>query len=157
VASPEQRKFGMDKRDSLTSQCKNCKVRNWCNGGCPKDRFALSKDGEPGHNYLCAGLEKFFMHTGPTFNVMVQLLKQGHAPADIMETVAVMDEKRGPYALCACGSGKKFRFCHGDNSPSMLFSGVGPVTAAAKPSQLASVQADSISREIPSLTISDNS
>ena len=157
VASPEQRKFGMDKRDSLTAQCKSCKVRNWCNGGCPKDRFALSKDGEPGHNYLCAGLEKFFMHTGPSFNVMVQLLKQGHAPADIMETIAVLDEKRGPYALCACGSGKKFRFCHGDKSASMLFSGVGPVSAAAKSPQLASVQADSISRAIPSFTVTDNS
>ena len=67
VASPEQRKFGEDKRDTLTAQCRGCKVRNWCNGGCPKDRFAISRDGEPGQNYLCAGLEHFFMHTGPTF------------------------------------------------------------------------------------------
>ena len=59
VASPEQRKFGEDKRDTLTAQCRSCKVRNWCNGGCPKDRFALSRDGEPGQNYLCAGLEHF--------------------------------------------------------------------------------------------------
>ncbi len=66
VASPEQRRFGEDKRELLTAQCRSCKVRNWCNGGCPKDRFALSRDGEPGQNYLCAGLELFFMHTGPT-------------------------------------------------------------------------------------------
>jgi uncharacterized protein len=84
VASPEQRKFGQDKRDTLTAQCRNCNVRNWCNGGCQKDRFALSKDGEPGHNYLCAGLEAFFMHTGPTFNVMAQLLRKGRAPSEVM-------------------------------------------------------------------------
>ena len=88
VASPAQRKFGQDKRDTLTAQCRGCKVRNWCNGGCPKDRFALSRDGEPGQNYLCPGLELFFTHTGPTFNVMVQLLRQGRAPADVMAWVA---------------------------------------------------------------------
>ena len=64
IASPEQRKFGDYKRDSLTKQCQNCKVRHLCNGGCPKDRFVLSRDGEPGQNYLCSGLELFFMHTG---------------------------------------------------------------------------------------------
>ncbi len=115
VASPEQRKFGMDKRDSLTKQCRECKVRNWCNGGCPKDRFALSRDGEAGHNYLCSGLELFFMHVGPTFNVMAQLLRQGHAPAVVMETIATLDEKRGPDHACPCGSGTPFSSCHGNN------------------------------------------
>jgi uncharacterized protein len=64
VASPQQREFGDAKRETLTAQCRSCKVKHWCNGGCPKDRFALSRDGEPGHNYLCAGLERFFMHAG---------------------------------------------------------------------------------------------
>jgi uncharacterized protein len=117
VASPEQRKFGMDKRDTLTKQCQQCKVRNWCNGGCPKDRFALSRDGEAGHNYLCPGLEHFFMHVGPTFNVMAQLLRQGHAPAVVMETIATMDQKRGPDHACPCGSGTSFSSCHGSSKP----------------------------------------
>ena len=130
VASDEQRKFGDAKRDTLTKQCQSCKVRNWCNGGCPKDRFALSKDGEPGHNYLCAGLERFFMHTGPTFHVMAQLFQKGHAPADVMETVTALDAKRDPYATCPCGSGKKFRFCHGDKAPASTFTGVDRAGAA---------------------------
>ena len=113
VASPEQRKFGDDKRDALTAQCRGCKVRNWCNGGCPKDRFALSKDGEPGQNYLCPGLELFFTHTGPAFSVMAQLFRNGRAPADVMAWIAVEDAKRGPFQPCACCSGKKFRSCHG--------------------------------------------
>ncbi|MCA3069449.1 MAG: anaerobic sulfatase maturase [Rhodocyclaceae bacterium] len=126
VASPEQRRFGQGKRDSLTQQCQTCKVRNWCNGGCPKDRFALSKDGEPGQNYLCAGLEKFFMHTGPTFNVMAQLYRKGHPPAEVMTSIAALDARRDAYQPCPCGSGSKFRFCHGDRDPKTPFSGVEP-------------------------------
>ena len=131
VASSEQRQFGQGKRDSLTQQCQTCKVRNWCNGGCPKDRFALSKDGEPGQNYLCAGLEKFFMHTGPTFNVMAQLYRKGHPPAEVMNSIAALDARRDAYQPCPCGSGSKFRFCHGDRDPKTPFSGVEPVAPQA--------------------------
>lgn len=131
VASSEQRQFGQGKRDSLTQQCQTCKVRNWCNGGCPKDRFALSKDGEPGQNYLCAGLEKFFMHTGPTFNVMAQLYRKGHPPAEVMTSIAALDARRDAYQPCPCGSGSKFRFCHGDRDPKTPFSGVEPVAPQA--------------------------
>ena len=114
VASPEQRKFGQDKLDSLTAQCRNCEVRSLCNGGCPKDRFALSRDGEAGQNYLCAGLELFFKHTRPAMQEMALLLRQRRAPAEIMAATAAEDERRGPYQPCPCGSGRKFKFCHGD-------------------------------------------
>jgi len=40
VALPQQRTFGLDKRDTLTQFCRDCDVRVACNGGCPKDRFA---------------------------------------------------------------------------------------------------------------------
>lgn len=121
VASPQMRKFGADKRDTLTEQCQRCEVRFLCNGGCPKDRFAQSKDGEPGHNYLCPGLELFFVHTHPTMRIMGQLLKNGRAPADVMAWLADKDAKRGPYQPCPCGSGRKFRFCHGDRDPAYPF------------------------------------
>jgi uncharacterized protein len=114
VASPEQRKFGQDKLDTLTAQCRNCEVRSLCNGGCPKDRFALSRDGEAGQNYLCAGLELFFKHTRPAMQEMARLLQQRRAPAEIMAATAAEDERRGPYQPCPCGSGRKFRFCHGE-------------------------------------------
>jgi len=118
VASPQMRKFGNYKRDTLTRQCRECDVRFLCNGGCPKDRFALSKDGEPGQNYLCAGLELFFTHTRPLMGVMGQLLKRGRAPADVMLWVKAEDDKRDPYSPCPCGGGRKFKFCHGDKVPS---------------------------------------
>ena len=124
IASPEQRKFGDDKRATLTKQCISCEVRPLCNGGCPKDRFTLSRDGEPGQNYLCAGLELFFKHTRPAMRTMGQAIQRGRMAADVMAGTAAADEQRGPYAPCPCGSGAKFRFCHGAKAPASPFGGV---------------------------------
>ena len=121
VASAQMRKFGDDKRDTLTQQCRNCEVRPLCNGGCPKDRFALSKDGEAGQNYLCPGLELFFTHTRPMMNIMAELVRRRRAPAEIMAWLAGEDAKRGPYVPCPCGNGRKFKFCHGEKSPASPF------------------------------------
>jgi len=122
VASAQQRKFGDDKRDLLTAQCQGCEVKHLCNGGCPKDRFALSRDGEPGQNYLCEGLELFFKHTRPAMQTMRQLLQRNRPPSDVMALTATDDAKAGPYASCPCLSGKKFRFCHGERAPQSPFS-----------------------------------
>jgi uncharacterized protein len=113
VASPQQRKFGLDKRDALTRQCRDCEVRTLCNGGCPKERFALAQDGEPGHNYLCAGLYRFFTHTRPAMQRMAQLYAGGRRPAEVTDQLRDEDRRRDAYAPCPCGSGTKFRFCHG--------------------------------------------
>lgn len=94
VASPVQRKFGDDKRDTLTAQCQRCDVRPLCHGGCPKDRFVLSRDGEPGQNYLCAGLELFFKHTLPAMRAMGQLIQQRRYPAELMARIAADDARR---------------------------------------------------------------
>jgi serine-type anaerobic sulfatase-maturating enzyme len=124
MAKPQQRQFGLDKLETLTAQCRGCAVRHLCHGGCPKDRFVLSREGEPGQNYLCAGLELFFTHTAPAFAAMAQLLQQDRAPSDVMAAVAAADAKRDPYSPCPCGSGEKFRFCHGPKASPSPFTGV---------------------------------
>jgi len=113
VTSAQQKKFGLDKRDSLTAQCRNCEVKRLCNGGCPKDRFVTSRDGEPGHNYLCAGLELFYKHTQPAMNIMAERLRQGRRAAEVMQWVNAQDAKRGRNDRCPCGNGRKFKHCHG--------------------------------------------
>ena len=130
VASAQQRKFGDDKRDSLTAQCQSCPVRQLCHGGCPKDRFAASRDGEPGQNYLCPGLELFFTHTMPAMKTMARLFQSGRPASDVMALTLAEDAKRGAYDPCPCGNGQKFRFCHGNRSPRSSFSGVSPATTA---------------------------
>ena len=82
-------------------------MRHLCNGGCPKDRFSVSRDGESGHNYLCAGLELFFLHTGPTFTKMAQLLQQNRAPAELMAFLAAEDARHDSDHPCPCGNGRK--------------------------------------------------
>jgi uncharacterized protein len=61
-------------------------VRWACHGGCPKDRFATTADGEPGLNYLCAGYQRFFAHAQPTLEAIARLLRAGRPASDIMPT-----------------------------------------------------------------------
>ncbi len=113
VASSQMRQFGDNKRDLLTKQCQECDVRMVCNGGCPKDRFMLSRDGEPGQNYLCDGLYFFFDHVRPAMEVMARQVQRGQPAAGVMAWTATLDAKRGRNDPCPCKSGKKFKVCHG--------------------------------------------
>lgn len=85
--SPQQIKFGSDKLDLLPGFCRECEVRFACNGECPKHRFTKTPDGEDGLNYLCPAYKKFFNHIDPHMRSMANLLREGHAPAEIMETL----------------------------------------------------------------------
>ncbi|MHB1010439.1 MAG: anaerobic sulfatase maturase [Propionibacteriaceae bacterium] len=84
LALPQQRQFGRDKRTQLPLQCIECPVRWACNGGCPKDRFGTTRDGEPSLNYLCEGYYTFFSHAQPGIELMGRLLQQGQPASDIM-------------------------------------------------------------------------
>jgi uncharacterized protein len=116
VASPTQRRFGQAKRDDLTETCRTCDVRFACNGGCPKDRFATSPAGEPGHNYLCTGYRTFFRHVDGPLRQMAELLAVGSPPALLMERYAAEDAKRGRNEPCTCGSGRKWKHCHAETA-----------------------------------------
>jgi len=56
-----------------------------CNGGCPKDRFRRTPDGEEGLNYLCEGFKGFFTHSRATLEKLVPLWKAGASAAQLME------------------------------------------------------------------------
>ena len=113
VDLPAQRAFGRHKKDALTRFCRECDVLAACNGGCPKDRFAVSPYGEPGQHYLCAGYRAFFAHVRPAMTAMADLLRQGRAPAEVMASYAAEDARRGRNEPCTCGSGRKWKRCHG--------------------------------------------
>ncbi len=88
--SNEQKRFGNDKRDRLPLQCQNCRFLNLCNGECPKNRIAVSKDGEYGLNYLCPGLKMYFNHVHPYMEFMAEELRNKRPPANIMQSALVL-------------------------------------------------------------------
>lgn len=120
VALEKQRRFGQDKRDTLPGYCRKCRFLFACNGECPKNRFIRTPDGEPGGNYLCAGYRAFFAHSDSHMRIMADLLRRGQNADGIMEILKSSDcpskakgTKVGRNDLCPCGSGLKFKKCHG--------------------------------------------
>ena len=113
VGSPRQVAFGEAKRDTLPQQCLDCDVRFACHGGCPKDRFIATNDGEPGLNYLCDGYLAFFHHVDRPMRLMCDLLREDRAPSEVMAVYAAEDARRGRNDPCTCGSGEKWKRCHG--------------------------------------------
>ncbi len=121
IASDQQHQFGQNKRESLPRYCRECNVRFACHGGCPKNRFIHTPDGAAGLNYLCAGYKAFFNHVDRPMKLMANLLRRQRPPAEIMPIMAVEHEQKLQQAFanagrnqpCPCGSGKKFKQCHG--------------------------------------------
>jgi uncharacterized protein len=113
IVSPRQQEFGLAKRDTLPRYCLQCDVRFACHGGCPKDRFAHAPDGEAGLHYLCPSYKAFFGHIRPAMETMCELLRAGRAPAQIIDAYARSDARRGRNEPCTCGSGRKWKQCHG--------------------------------------------
>ena len=121
VASPQQRKFGTDKRDTLPLYCQDCDVRFACHGGCPKNRFLTTPDGEPGLNYLCAGYKDFFHHIDFAMRLMAHLLRSGQDVTTIMPIMRQTFANVERNAPCPCGSGRKYKHCHGRSLPKRTF------------------------------------
>jgi uncharacterized protein len=76
VFSRTQVQFGYAKNESLPQYCRQCAYLTDCWGECPKNRFVRTPDGEPGLNYLCAGLKKFFKHAIPEVDRIVAEMRR---------------------------------------------------------------------------------
>lgn len=79
-----QQKFGRDKLEALSRQCRECPYLFACHGECPRNRFVSDIYGEPHHNYLCKGYHQFFSHVAKDMDIMKGELEAGRAPANVM-------------------------------------------------------------------------
>jgi uncharacterized protein len=134
VASDKQRKFGLDKRDTLPRYCRECDVLFACRGECPKNRFSTTPDGEtspPGEvglNHLCIGWKAFFHRANEPIQTMATLMRMGRPASEVMRVMAGREEEwqktlsrarahKRFEDLCPCGSGLSFGECHGWRRP----------------------------------------
>jgi uncharacterized protein len=120
VESQAQRQFGRDKRSTLPSRCRECRFLRACRGGCPKDRFVRPGEDERPLNYLCEGYTLFYEHVEPAMELMASELRAGRPPANLKAHLACQEGARGEGRPrtgrndpCPCGSGRKFKRCHG--------------------------------------------
>ena len=79
----KRREFGLNKRNTLPTECLRCKFYFACRGECPKHRFDRGADGSP-KNSLCEGLKIYFRHVEPYMEYMRDLLSKQQAPAWVM-------------------------------------------------------------------------
>jgi uncharacterized protein len=84
VLSDRQKAFGLDKGNSLPSECLDCKVLFACQGECPKNRFLKTVTGEPNLNYLCEGWKNFFEQSFEQMSKIAFLLRSGRSAEEIM-------------------------------------------------------------------------
>ncbi len=123
ISSQKQRAFGQAKSKNLPRYCRECEFLFTCHGECPKNRVLNTPDGEPGLNWLCAGLKEFFTHTKPYMHIMADLLRRGQYADNIMKILEERERKQrevfartGRNDACPCGSGKKYKHCHGKSN-----------------------------------------
>lgn len=100
LESPAQKAFGHAKQSALPRYCRQCDVLDMCNGGCPKDRFIRTPEGEPGLNYLCRGFKRFFSYSQPFFRKVV-----------VLSQMRPENRKIARNDPCPCGSGLKYKKC----------------------------------------------
>jgi uncharacterized protein len=140
VGSEEQYKFGQDKYDTLPRYCLECPVLFACNGECPKNRFIITPNGEPGLNYLCAGYKGFFQRIDEPMKIMAMLMDNGRPASDVM---TILEEKKEVFDReykrakqdrpCPCGSKLIYQDCHGWVRPKRRRRGRGVPTGGPRP------------------------
>ena len=113
IASPAQRKFGQDKRDTLTRYCRDCDIRFACNGGCPKDRFATSPPRRARPALPMPGLPGLLPPHRQAYGNHVRAAAGEPCPGRAHGNLRPARRAARPQRPPPCGNGHKWKHCHG--------------------------------------------
>jgi len=94
VNSPQNLAFSQRKAADISKDCLSCSFLQACNGGCPKQRFALSSEGKPNQHYLCEGFRLHLGHVIPALHRLYGLLNKGASPTRIKREMQAMLQNR---------------------------------------------------------------
>jgi len=90
VNSPQNLTFARRKAADISKDCLSCPFLQACNGGCPKQRFALSSDGKPNKHYLCEGFRIHLSHVVPALHRLYALLRKEASPTRMKKEMQAM-------------------------------------------------------------------
>ncbi len=88
--------------------CIHCPYLFYCSGDCLKHRIY---NGQPSEtmSWLCEGWKKFYSHTIPGFYKLAKAIQLQQS----IKGPLFVDQKQERNQPCFCGSGKKYKQCHG--------------------------------------------
>jgi uncharacterized protein len=105
--SPLYEQFGAQKAQ-WNPQCYTCKYLRYCSGDCLKHRFYGAEKPEQ-TSWLCQGWRQFYEHALPRLELLaLEYIKENGGIAGKIPRF-----RPGRNELCYCGSGKKYKKCHG--------------------------------------------
>ncbi len=113
------------RKQKLPAKCQACQWKPYCHGGCPKHRTYGGEVPEP--TVLCDAYMMFYEHAMPRLQWLAGYLRRNEAPPDpqavaapAVPQAAAAPEPTGLHDVgrndpCPCGSGLKYKKCHGRN------------------------------------------
>lgn len=105
------RDFARRKSD-WSDECQNCAYLDFCSGGCQKQR--VYNDNPPDHqSWLCPGWKKFYDHALPSLKRTAESIVRRREGSGRGRGKLFMDRKFKRNEPCFCGSGRKYKNCHG--------------------------------------------
>ncbi|HUV08860.1 MAG TPA: SPASM domain-containing protein, partial [Spirochaetia bacterium] len=111
LASPTYLEFGERKSD-WSPECRDCPWVGFCAGDCPKQRFYGVEDPHQ-LSHLCQGWKMFYQKTLPEFKRLAREIKERRARTAYPSLTPTPIKVQGRNEPCLCGSGKKYKYCHG--------------------------------------------
>jgi uncharacterized protein len=113
--SRKYKAFGDQKAD-WHQDCTVCEFLRYCSGDCIKYRFHKNKNPK-NKSWLCPGVKRFLRHSMPRFEkISLAYLNEQQTGAPGANK-PILTELPKPHPRrsdpCFCGSGKKYRDCHG--------------------------------------------
>ena len=107
--------FGQQK-SAWNTDCFQCEYVLYCSGDCLKHRIYNGNPSEQ-RSWLCLGWKKFYKHAIPQLRDLAITIGKDRQKEEPKKQNAPLilftDQKRDRNDVCFCGSGKKYKKCHG--------------------------------------------